>query len=359
MGVRLFLGEPKEFFDSEYLTLVAKYASGAAIGVEEKRQLALAHRDKCIAFGLGTPVAYAGSGSDIMQVVFDLSANFATRRGKKVPPGSFTVAYFALQYGASRFAGSGMNGFGFVNNATELQDFCLTSPHSKKVSPEEQDVINNEDKAIEQLRALCNERPIGAVVLENIAGAAGCLFIRPQFRLRLRQVCSELGILLIADETLMAFRTGYPYSFLADKEDLLQPDLVMIGKGFGVAALMAYRMSPEEARQYLLNPEDQLTIPPTMLARSIQTLKTLENNDMLRHVRDVAPAIHQALRDAQTLYDESPMVEGVGFAIGMHKIVGGSILQIKRASRYTGEHERVRLLLPLNITLDSVKNALK
>jgi 4-aminobutyrate aminotransferase-like enzyme len=72
---------------------------------------------------------------------------------------------------------------------------------------------------------------LAAVIVEPIQGRAGCVVPAPGYLKALRAICTELHLLLIADEIYTGFgRTGC--WFAVEHEDVV-PDLICIGKAMG------------------------------------------------------------------------------------------------------------------------------
>ena len=79
--------------------------------------------------------------------------------------------------------------------------------------------------------ALRSHGDIAALIVEPIQGRAGCVVPPGGYLRALREVCDELGILLIVDEIFTGFgRTGS--WFAIDREGVV-PDLLCIGKAMG------------------------------------------------------------------------------------------------------------------------------
>ena len=74
-------------------------------------------------------------------------------------------------------------------------------------------------------------RQVAAIVLEPIQGWAGSVFPPDDFFPKLRQWCTDRGILLIADEVLTCM--GRTAKFLCIEHWGVVPDVVTLGKGFG------------------------------------------------------------------------------------------------------------------------------
>ncbi|MCX6013074.1 MAG: aminotransferase class III-fold pyridoxal phosphate-dependent enzyme, partial [Chloroflexi bacterium] len=76
---------------------------------------------------------------------------------------------------------------------------------------------------------------VAAVLAEPVHGTAGCITPPPEFWPKLRKLCSDLDVLLIADEVMTGFgRTG---KMFATENWNIVPDLMAIAKGLTSAYL--------------------------------------------------------------------------------------------------------------------------
>jgi 4-aminobutyrate aminotransferase-like enzyme len=115
-------------------------------------------------------------------------------------------------------------------------------------------------------RALSRRTDIAALIIEPVQGRGGNIVPPRGYLTGLRQLCSELGILLIFDEIYTGFgRTG---TLFACQHENVVPDVICIGKalanGFPISATIArpeimdvWPLSPGEALHtstYLGNP---------------------------------------------------------------------------------------------------------
>lgn len=95
----------------------------------------------------------------------------------------------------------------------------------------------SEDAAIEALRTLLDARRdhIAAVIVEPLVqGAAGMVMYAPRYLQRLRALCSEAGVHLIADEIAVGFgRTGtfFAWEQAQGPADVHWPDFLLLSKG--------------------------------------------------------------------------------------------------------------------------------
>ncbi len=88
-----------------------------------------------------------------------------------------------------------------------------------------------EDNALNQVIELINKYPnqIAALIIEPlIQGAGGMKFHRSQFLQKLRKICSDTGVIMIADEVFTGFgRTGMNF---ACSNAVIVPDIICLSK---------------------------------------------------------------------------------------------------------------------------------
>ena len=90
---------------------------------------------------------------------------------------------------------------------------------------------DEKNAALTQVRGLFKSHPIGSVIVEPIQGRGGVRVPAPGFLSSLRDVCTEFGVLLIADEIFTGFgRTGH---WFASEYEGIVPDLMCLGKAMG------------------------------------------------------------------------------------------------------------------------------
>jgi 4-aminobutyrate aminotransferase-like enzyme len=141
------------------------------------------------------------------------------------------------------------------------------------------------EAALERTRSvLRGTDDVAAIVIEPIAGRGGCVVPPPGYLRGIRELCNEIGALMIADEIFTGFgRTG---TWFAVDADGVTPDIICIGKamasGFPMSAAVgtrrvmdAWPVSAGEALHtstYLGNPMG--------CAAALATLHELENHDL-------------------------------------------------------------------------------
>jgi putrescine aminotransferase len=115
-------------------------------------------------------------------------------------------------------------GFGKVPSAIEH----FPTPYEYRQSPEEFDDIVS-GRALERRIDEIGADNIAAVIAEPVIGSGGVLVPPAGYQRRLREICDQNDILLIADEIINAFgRTG---TWFASEHDGVTPDFITMAKG--------------------------------------------------------------------------------------------------------------------------------
>ena len=155
---------------------------------------------------------------------------------------------------------------------------------------------------VAQLARLLEEKhaEIAAVIVEPLLQGAGGMIVHPQeFLQRVRQLCSEYGVLLIADEVLTGFgRTGK--MFACDVAGVV-PDLMCLSKGItgGVLPLAATVCTEEIHRAFVSDDRGRTfyhghsyTGNPIAAAAAVASFKIFENEPVFDRITAITK-IHQ------------------------------------------------------------------
>jgi 4-aminobutyrate aminotransferase-like enzyme len=149
---------------------------------------------------------------------------------------------------------------------------------------------------------------VAGFVLEPIQGWGGSIMPPDDFFPKLRALCDELGILLMADEVLTGWgRTG---KWLCLEHWDVVPDVVVIGKGFGngfpvtcVAVREPYKESFEQ-----ISASSSYGGNPMACAAALASTEVIEEENLLENSIRLGEI---ALRRMQKMRDEHPIIGDV------------------------------------------------
>ncbi len=168
--------------------------------------------------------------------------------------------------------------------------------------------------------AIVREGPdkVGAFIAEPVQGAGGVIIPPDDYFPRVREICDEYEVLLIADEVITGFgRTG---DWFALRHWGVQPDIISFGKGItsGYQPLAGIQISDDINEVILCAPPNEPWMHaytysghPTCCAVALKNLEILEREDLTERARQMGQRL---LTGLQTLMEFSCVgdVRGLG-----------------------------------------------
>lgn len=215
---------------------------------------------------------------------------------------------------------------------------------------------------------------VAAIVIEPVQGEGGFLPTPPRFMERIRQICDEHGIVLIADEIQCGFgRTG---ELFAINHYNIVPDLMTTGKslaaGMPIAAVTGKAEIMDAPHPGGLG--GTYSGNPLACVAAIEAINTISSPAFLKRAQEVGQRIKAHLLNFQEKYDVVGDVRGLGpmLAIEMVKdratkvpypevtsAVNAATLQRGLITIRAGLYSNcVRFLPPLNITDEQIDEAM-
>ncbi|MFP3985468.1 MAG: aspartate aminotransferase family protein [Candidatus Bathyarchaeia archaeon] len=148
------------------------------------------------------------------------------------------------------------------------------------------------------------DQEIGAVIVEPVLGAGGCIAAEKDFLKGLRELCNRRDVLLIFDEIITGFRLapggGQQYYGVT-------PDITMLGKvlggGFPIGAIAGRKDIMERIDPFLFERPNfsfeggTFTGNPTSLAAGLEMLRTLEDDRIIDRISREGEKVQRRLEN--------------------------------------------------------------
>lgn len=221
----------------------------------------------------------------------------------------------------------------------------------------------------------CKSRKPAAFVMEPVQGNGTQLDFPPEYYRYVRDICSELDVLLVFDEIQTGYgRTGAMWA--ADHYGVT-PDILVFGKAAGGG----YPLNGILAREDLVGfapGDDALTFGqfPVSLAAGLKTLEILESDGLIENAAEMGRYATAALRGMQSRHPLIGDVRCPGLLIGVELVrdqetkepATTEALEVYRrgmdygvifgTTRYAGLGNVVKFKPPLCVTREEVDQAL-
>ena len=152
---------------------------------------------------------------------------------------------------------------------------------------------------IESVRSVADTQT-AAIMLEPIQSMAGVREAPPQFFRDLRDLCDELGIVLIFDEVQTGIgRTGNWFFGGSDLADHVEPDIITLAKSLGSGVPVGACLVNDNVSSHIKLNDLGTTFGGGMLAMAavLATLEAIENDGMIANASETEMYIRKGLAD--------------------------------------------------------------
>ncbi|HEY6732026.1 MAG TPA: acetylornithine/succinylornithine family transaminase [Solirubrobacterales bacterium] len=288
---------------------------------------------------LGGRVFFANSGTEANECAIKIARKHAHGRGVTEPEIiSFENDFHGRTYGA-----------------LSATPGLATNPALGPMLPGFRAVPRNDAEA---LRGAAGERT-AAVLVEPIQGESGVFPISDEALLAAREVCDEVGALLICDEIQTGIgRTG---SLWAYEQTPVRPDVITsakaLGGGYPIGACITAPVAAD-----VLEPGDHGSTfagGPVATAAALAVLEIVDDPTLLRHVRELGAYLREQLAglDGVVATRGRGLMVGVGLEEGIDAAAVGADLLERGLVVNAPRPDTLRLLPPLVIDSDHVDQA--
>jgi len=216
---------------------------------------------------------------------------------------------------------------------------------------------------LEALRALVGPTT-AAIILEPVQGEGGARSWEDADLKAIRQLCDETGTLLIYDEIQCGLgRTGKLFAYeWADAA----PDIMAVAKALGGGFPVGACLATMEAASGMTPGSHGSTYGgnPLAMAVGVASMEELVKPELMDHVREVTGYLNQQLSGLKDRYPDVVVdIRGKGLLIGVKLATPNrEFMQHARDQKLLlagGGDNCVRLLPPLNLTLEEAREAIQ
>ena len=216
---------------------------------------------------------------------------------------------------------------------------------------------------LEAVKAMVGETT-AAIIIEPVQGEGGARSASDGFLRGLRELCDATGTLLIYDEVQCGLgRTGRLFAY--EWVDGAEPDIMAVAKALGGGFPVGACLATNNAAKGMVFGSHGSTYGgnPLAMAVGLAAVEELSSPELLNHVRDVTGYFNQQLAGLKERFpDVIEDIRGKGLLIGVKlKTPNREFMQMARDNRLLiagGGDNCVRLLPPLTITVDEVREAI-
>ena len=255
-------------------------------------------------FGAGR-VMYLGSGSEAMEAALKLARQYHVERGD-VDRGYIIgreMAYHGNTLGALAVGGHRQRRAPYQPLLIDVArtPACYAYRMKREGETEEEFGLRIANRLKDEILRLGPEK-VAAFVVEPVSGATlGTVPPAAGYFKRIREICDQYGVLLIADEVMCGMgRTGTVFAL---EQEGIAPDIITMAKGLGAGYQpIAAVMGSGKVIEAIVRGSGNLWNGHTYMSHAVAcagalaVLKTIEENNLLENVRQMGELLSGLLR---------------------------------------------------------------
>lgn len=160
---------------------------------------------------------------------------------------------------------------------------------------------------------------VAGIIVEPIQASGGQKPLPKEYLQGLRQLCDDLGCLLIFDEIQTYCRIG---EFFAATYYDVEPDIIVLGKALGAGFPLAAIIIHDRLKGFEMNGEELHTFANNSVAQvaALKQIEIIERDNLLENTRKVGAHIAEGIRKLQKEFPEIGEIRQVGLHIGVQMI---------------------------------------
>ncbi len=210
---------------------------------------------------------------------------------------------------------------------------------------------------IESVRELADEKT-AAIMLEPIQSMAGMVEAKPEYFRKLRELCNELGILLIFDEVQTGIgRTGNWFFSGSEFAGFVEADIITLAKSLGSGVPVGACLVNERVAEPIKNGDLGTTFGGGMIAMAavLATIEAIEKDEMITNASEIENYLRGKLRGIAGV----AAVHGKGCLLGIEfendcKQIHSKLLENKIITGTSSNENVLRLLMPMCVKKDEI-----
>ena len=160
-----------------------------------------------------------------------------------------------------------------------------------------------------------NDGDVAAVIVETIVGTNGVIVPPPEYMPKLRRICDEYGVLMIADEVMAGW--GRSGEWFAMNHWNVVPDILVTAKGItGAYAPLGLCATNGKVAAFF---EENLfahghtyEAHPLTLAPAVATIREMQRLGLVERARELGPYVEEKLNDLKARHPSVGDVRGKG-----------------------------------------------
>ena len=210
---------------------------------------------------------------------------------------------------------------------------------------------------IESVRELADAET-AAIMLEPIQSMAGVTEAPPEFFRQLREICDELGIILIFDEVQTGIgRTGNWFFGGSELADFVEPDIITLAKSLGSGVPVGACLVNDKVAQVIKTNDLGTTFGGGMLAMAavLATIEAIETDKMRENISEIETYVRERLKEIE----EVVALRGKGGLLGIEfaencKPIHQKLLENNIITGTSSNPKVLRLLPPLSVKKEEI-----